>query len=58
VDLQGWTNAAGAKILEERQETEYGSISMQPRIWTATTGCFSHHAKGRSPEEWGAVTIP
>ena len=47
--------AAGAKILEEPHETEYGEYQYAAEDLDGHHWLFSHHAKDRSPEDWGAV---
>ncbi len=47
--------AAGAKILEEPHETEYGEYQYAAEDLDGHHWLFSRHAKDRSPEEWGAV---
>lgn len=49
--------AAGAKILEEPHETEYGEYQYAAEDLDGHHWLFSRHAKDRSPEEWGAVVI-
>jgi len=47
--------AAGARILEEPHETEYGEYQYAAEDLDGHHWLFSRHAKDRSPEEWGAV---
>ena len=47
--------AAGAKILEEPHETEYGEYQYAAEDLDGHHWLFSRHEKDRSPEEWGAV---
>ncbi|MGC2299363.1 MAG: VOC family protein [Acidobacteriaceae bacterium] len=47
--------AAGAKILEEPHETEYGEDQYAAEDLDGHHWLFSRHAKDRAPEEWGAV---
>ncbi len=47
--------AAGAKILEEPHETEYGEYQYAAEDLDGHHWLFSRHARDRSPEEWGAV---
>jgi len=47
--------AAGAKILEEPHETEYGEYQYAAVDLDGHHWLFSRHAKDCSPEEWGAV---
>ena len=47
--------AAGAKILEEPHETEYGEYQYAAADLDGHHWLFSRHARDRSPEEWGAV---
>jgi uncharacterized glyoxalase superfamily protein PhnB len=47
--------AAGAKILEEPHETEYGEYQYAAEDLDGHRWLFSRHAKDRRPEEWGAV---
>jgi uncharacterized glyoxalase superfamily protein PhnB len=49
--------AAGARIVEELHETEYGErqygvVDLEGHHWL-----FSRHARDVSPEEWGATTL-
>lgn len=49
------TKAAGARIMEELNETMYGerqyvAADLEGHLWI-----FSTHARNVSPEEWGAV---
>ena len=47
--------AAGARIVEEPHETEYGEYQYGAEDLDGHHWLFSRHAKDRSPEEWGAV---
>lgn len=47
--------AAGAKILEEPHETDYGEYQYAAEDPDGHHWLFSRHAKDRSPEAWGAV---
>lgn len=47
--------AAGAKILEEPHETEYGEYQYGAEDLDGHHWLFSRHARDRRPEEWGAV---
>ena len=47
--------AAGAKILEEPHETEYGEYQYAAEDLDGHHWLFSRHVRDRSPEEWGAV---
>lgn len=47
--------AAGAKILEEPHETEYGEYQYAAEDLDGHHWLFSRHVKNRRPEEWGAV---
>ncbi len=46
---------AGAKILEEPHETEYGEYQYSAEDLDGHHWLFSRHAKDRSPDEWGAM---
>lgn len=51
------TKAAGARIVEELHETEYGErqygvVDLDGHHWL-----FSRHARDVSPEEWGATKV-
>lgn len=46
---------AGAEILEQPHETEYGEYQYAAEDLDGHHWLFSRHAKDRSPEEWGAV---
>jgi len=57
-DLDGHyasAKAAGAKILEEPHETEYGEYQYAAEDLDGHHWLFSRHARDRAPEEWGAV---
>jgi len=47
--------AAGAKVLEQPHETEYGEYQYAAEDLDGHHWLFSRHVKDRSPEEWGAV---
>ena len=47
--------AAGAKILEEPHETQYGEYQYAAEDLDGHHWLFSRHAKDRNPEEWGAT---
>jgi uncharacterized glyoxalase superfamily protein PhnB len=47
--------AAGAKILEEPHETEYGEYQYGAEDLDGHYWLFSRHAGDRDPAEWGAV---
>lgn len=47
--------AAGAKILEEPHETEYGEYQYAAEDLDGHHWLFSRHARDRDPAEWGAV---
>jgi len=47
--------AAGAKILEEPHETEYGEYQYAAEDLDGHHWLFSRHAKDRDPEEWDAM---
>ena len=51
----GRAKAAGAKILEEPHETEYGEYQYAAEDLDGHHWLFSRHARDCSPEEWGAV---
>jgi uncharacterized glyoxalase superfamily protein PhnB len=46
---------AGAKILEEPHETEYGEYQYAVEDLDGHHWLFSRHAKDKRPQEWGAV---
>jgi predicted enzyme related to lactoylglutathione lyase len=46
---------AGAKILEEPHETEYGEFQFAAQDLEGHHWLFSRHAKDVSPEQWGAT---
>jgi uncharacterized glyoxalase superfamily protein PhnB len=48
------TKAAGAKIVEELHETEYGELQYGVEDLEGHHWLFSRHARDVSPEEWGA----
>jgi uncharacterized glyoxalase superfamily protein PhnB len=47
--------AAGARILEDPHEAEYGEYQYAGEDLDGHHWLFSRHAKDRRPEEWGAV---
>ncbi len=47
--------AAGAKILEEPHETEYGEFQYAAEDLDGHHWLFSRHVRDVSPEEWGAT---
>ena len=47
--------AAGAKIVEEPHETEYGEYQYAAEDLDGHHWLFSRHVKDSRPEEWGAV---
>ena len=49
------TKAAGAKIVEELQETIYGERQYGVEDLDGHHWLFSQHARDVSPEEWGAI---
>ena len=49
--------AAGAKILEEPHETEYGEFQFAAEDLEGHHWLFSRHARDVSPEEWGATIV-
>jgi uncharacterized glyoxalase superfamily protein PhnB len=48
------TKSAGAKIVEELHETEYGERQYGVEDLAGHHWLFSRHARDVSPEEWGA----
>jgi predicted enzyme related to lactoylglutathione lyase len=50
----GRANAAGAKIVEEPHETEYGEFQYGAEDLDGHHWLFSRHARDLSPDEWGA----
>ena len=50
--------AAGARIVEELHETEYGERQYGVEDLNGHLWLFSQHARDVSPEEWGATTNP
>jgi len=48
--------AAGAKIVEEPHETEYGEYQYAAEDLDGHHWLFSRHVKDVRPEDWGAVT--
>jgi predicted enzyme related to lactoylglutathione lyase len=49
--------AAGAKIVEEPHETEYGEYQYAALDLDGHHWVFARHAHDRSPEEWGAKMV-
>jgi uncharacterized glyoxalase superfamily protein PhnB len=49
--------AAGAKILEEPHETEYGEFQFAVEDLEGHHWLFSRHARDVSPDEWGATIV-
>jgi predicted enzyme related to lactoylglutathione lyase len=49
--------AAGAKILEEPHETEYGEFQCAALDFAGHHWLFSRHAKDSSPDAWGATVV-
>jgi len=47
--------AAGAKIVEEPHETEYGEYQFGVLDFAGHHWLFARHARDVSPEEWGAT---
>lgn len=50
--------AAGAKILEEPHETEYGEFNTQLKIWTDISGCSRGTLPTADPADGGASVAP
>jgi uncharacterized glyoxalase superfamily protein PhnB len=50
--------AAGAKIVEEPHETEYGEYQYAALDLDGHHWLFSRHTKDVAPEDWGAVSRP
>ena len=48
---------AGAKIVEDLHETEYGELQYAAEDLDGHHWLFSRHAHDRSPEEWGATVV-
>jgi len=55
-----WERAkrAGAKIVEDLHETEYGELQYGVVDLEGHHWLFSRHARDVSPEEWGATLAP
>jgi predicted enzyme related to lactoylglutathione lyase len=51
------TKSAGAKIVEELHETEYGELQYAAEDFAGHHWLFSHHARDVSPTEWGATIV-
>jgi uncharacterized glyoxalase superfamily protein PhnB len=49
------TKAAGARVVEELNETEYGEWQYGVEDLDGHLWLFSRHARDVSPEEWGAT---
>jgi predicted enzyme related to lactoylglutathione lyase/uncharacterized glyoxalase superfamily protein PhnB len=49
------TKAAGAKIVEDLHETEYGELQDAAEDFAGHHWLFSRHARDVSPAEWGAT---
>lgn len=49
--------SAGAKILEEPHETEYGEFQYAAEDLDGHHWLFSRHARDRGPDEWGATLV-
>ena len=47
--------AAGAKIIEEPHETEYGEYQYAAKDFAGHLWIFARHARDMSPEKWGAT---
>jgi uncharacterized glyoxalase superfamily protein PhnB len=50
--------AAGAKIVEEPHETEYGEYQYAAEDLDGHHWLFSRHARDLAPEDWGGTTKP
>jgi uncharacterized glyoxalase superfamily protein PhnB len=50
--------AAGARIVEELHETEYGERQYGAEDIDGHLWLFSRHARDVNPEEWGATVTP
>jgi uncharacterized glyoxalase superfamily protein PhnB len=50
--------AAGAKIVEEPHETEYGEYQYAAEDLDGHHWLFSRHARDLAPEDWGGATKP
>ena len=48
--------AAGAKIVEEPHQTEYGEYQCAAEDFAGHLWIFSRHVKDVAPEDWGGVT--
>ncbi len=51
------SKAAGAKLVENVHETEYGELQYAAEDLDGHHWLFSRHAHDRSPEEWGATVV-
>ena len=51
------TKAAGAKIVEDLHETEYGERQYGVEDLEGHHWLFSRHARDVSPDEWGATIV-
>jgi len=49
--------AAGAKIVEEPHETEYGEFQYAALDLDGHHWLFARHARDRNPKEWGATVV-
>lgn len=49
--------AAGAKIVEEPHETEYGEFQCAALDFAGHHWLFARHAKDKGPAEWGATVV-
>jgi uncharacterized glyoxalase superfamily protein PhnB len=49
------TKAAGAKIVEDLNETVYGELQYAAKDLDGHHWLFSRHARDLSPDEWGAT---
>jgi uncharacterized glyoxalase superfamily protein PhnB len=54
----GRARAAGAKIVEEPHETEYGEYQYGAEDLDGHHWLFARHARDMAPEDWGAVSGP
>jgi len=51
------TKAAGAKLVEDLHETEYGERQYAAEDLGGHHWLFSQHARDLSPDEWGATIV-
>lgn len=49
------SKSAGAKIVEDLHETEYGELQYGVEDLDGHHWLFSRHARDVSPDEWGAT---